>query len=82
MCNVLSHQATWRLIDSRVIIGVKSLNDEGEAVQERFQHRDEERLADSLVGGDPFVLGHAVHGIDVRDALDAVLIALMDAVQA
>ena len=37
---------------------------------------------DSLAGGDPLVLGHAVHGIDVIDAFDAVLIALMDAVHA
>ena len=51
-------------------------------MQQRFEHGDEERLADALAGGHPFVLGHAVHGIDVVDAFDAVLIALMHAVHA
>ena len=66
----------------RAIVGMKSLDDEGEAVLERFQHRDEECLANSLAGGDPVVRRHAVYGIDRVDALDAVPIALMDAVHA
>ena len=66
----------------RAIVGVKPLDDEGEAFEQRFEHGDEERLADPLAGGHPLVLGHAVHGIDVIDALDAVLIALMDTVHA
>ena len=66
----------------RAIVGMKSLDDEGEAVQERFQHRDEECLANSLAGGDPCVLSHTVYGIDRVDARDAVPIALMNAVHA
>ena len=36
---------------------------EREALQQRVEHGDEERLANTLTGGDPFVLRHAVHGI-------------------
>ena len=66
----------------RAIIGMKSLDDEGEAFEQRFEHRDQERLADALAGSHPLVLGHAIHGIDAIDAFDAVLIALMHAVHA
>ena len=67
----------------RAIVGVKSLDDEREAFEQRFEHRDQERLANALAGCHPLVLGHTVHGIDVIDAFDTVfLVTLVDTVHA
>lgn len=51
-------------------------------MQQGFEHRDQERLADPFASGHPLVLGHAVHGIDVVEAFDPDLIALADVVHA
>ena len=55
---------------------MKAQDGKGEALQQLFEHGDEEGLADPLAARDPLVLGDAVHGVDVVEAFDAVLIAL------
>ena len=66
----------------RTVIAVKAEDHEGEAFEQRFEYGDQESLADTLAGGYPFVLGHAVHGIDVIDAFDTVLVTLVHTVHA
>ena len=41
----------------RAIVYVKSLDDAGEAIEQRFEHGDQERLADALAGGHPLHTG-------------------------
>ena len=36
---------------------MKAENDEGKALQQIFEHRDEKGIADALAGGDALVLG-------------------------
>ena len=49
---------------------MKSLDDEGEALEQRFEDGDEERLADSFAGRYPFVLGGDKIGAKVTDISD------------
>lgn len=53
-----------------------------EGVEERFDDGQQIGLGDLLAGGDQFPLGDAVDGVDVIDALDAIPVALMHAVDA
>src|SRR5450759_1377436 len=64
------------------VVAVKAEDHEGEALQQLFEHGDEERLADTLTGGHPFILRHAVHGVDMVETFNTVLVALMHAVHA
>lgn len=57
-------------------------DDEGEAVEELVERRDEEALADPFDADDALHLGGLVDGVEVVEALDAVEIALMDGIDA
>ena len=61
---------------------MKAQDDERETCQQLFEHGDQVCLADPFAGGHRFILCHAVHGIDVVEAFNAVLITLMHAVHA
>ena len=61
---------------------MKAQNHEGKALQQGFQHGNQESLADTLAGGNALVLGHAVDRVDVIHPFHSVLIALMDAIHA
>ena len=82
MSNLLSNFSDVAVDEFGAVVGVKPQDDEGEAQQQCFEHGNKESLADTLAGGHHFVLGHAVHGIDVVETFNAVLIALMHAIHA
>ena len=66
----------------RAIIGMEAQDPEREAGKNLFQDGQQVGLAQALAGGDDFHLGEAVHGVDVIEPLDPVLIALVDTVDA
>ena len=61
---------------------MKAQDLEGEVLEQAVQGRQQVGLADALAGGHQFELRDAVHGVDVIDALEAVLVALVNAVDA
>ncbi len=61
---------------------MKAQDGEGQVLQQAFQSGQQVGLADALAGGHQFELGHAVHRVDVIDPLEAVEVALVDAVDA
>ena len=66
----------------RAVIAVETQDDEGEALPQHLEHREQESFADALACGHSFVLRHAVYGIDVIEAFGIIQIALADAVHA
>lgn len=59
---------------------MEAQDEEWEACQQAFEDRQQVGFAQAFAGGDDLVLRDAVHGVDVIEPLDAVLIALMNAV--
>ena len=51
-------------------------------MQQTLQGRQQVGFADALAGGHQLELGQAVHGVDVVQPLEAVLVALVHAVSA
>ncbi len=64
------------------VVGVKALDAERKGRQQRFDHRQQVDLGEFLAGGHQLPLRDAIHGVDVVQAFEAVLIALMHAVDA
>lgn len=64
------------------VIGMDPADAKRKAGKHLFEHGQQERLGDALAAGEDLPLGDAVHGVDVVHALDAVMIALVDAVDA
>ena len=64
------------------VIGVEALGDEGIGGDQGLEHRDQETLGDGFDGADLLVLGDFVDGVDVIDAFGAVVIALVDGIDA
>jgi len=61
---------------------VKALDPERKGRQQRFDHRQQVGLGEFLAAGHQLPLRDAIHGVDVVQAFQAVLIALMHAVDA
>ncbi len=66
----------------RAVVGMKAQDAEREALDQGFEHRQQERLADALDRADALELGDFIDPIDVVQALDAVQIALVDGIDA
>src|SRR5580658_6578529 len=66
----------------RAIVTVKAADDERKTAQQLLEHRDQVRLAEALTRTHRLELRDAIHRIDVIDALQAVPIPLMHAVDA
>src|SRR3546814_2129024 len=62
------------------VVGMHAQDCEGEGGEHFLQNGQQVSLGDLLARGHDFPLGNAVHGVDVIDALGAILIALMHAV--
>ena len=63
-------------------IGVKAIDHERKAGEQLLDHGEQVGLADALAGGGELPLADNVHGIDVIEALDTVVIALVHRVDA
>ena len=61
---------------------MKAQDLEGKVLEQAVQGGQQVGLADALAGGHQFELREAVHGVDVIDALEAVLVTLVNAVDA
>ena len=66
----------------RAVVGVEPPDGEGEGEDEPFQDGQEESLTDAFDGGDELELGDLVDRVDEVQPLDAVQVALVDAVHA
>src|ERR1700674_2274919 len=61
---------------------MKAEDDEGKASQELADDGQQVGFADPLAAGDQLPLGNDVDGIDMVEPLDAVVVALMDSIDA
>ncbi len=61
---------------------MKAEDPEGEALEQGFENGQQVRLAQPLTGDNDLELGYAVHGIDVVEAFETILVALMNTVDA
>ena len=66
----------------RAVVGVEAQGAEGKALEQRFEHRNQERLRDALDRADALELGDLIDQIEVIQGLDAVQIALVDSIDA
>jgi hypothetical protein len=64
------------------IVGVEGADGEGKGEDQLFQGREQVALADPFGGGDELKLGDLIDGVDEIQALDAIQITLVDAVDA
>src|SRR5580704_5290638 len=64
------------------VVGMKASNFERKLFQQGFQHRQQPEFGDLRSGGHDFPLGHLIDGVDVRQPLASLVIALMHRVDA
>ncbi len=76
----------WARLEAAIalaaVVGVKAKDLEGELFEHLLDDGQQMRLGDCLRRGHNLPLGDAVHRVDVVQALDAVEVALVDAVDA
>ena len=82
MLSLLSICATCRLMYFRAIVRVKSHNHKRELRKDQFQHGQQKGLADALHTSLDLPLADLIHAGDVVHPLEAVQVALVDAVNA
>src|ERR1700680_654877 len=63
-------------------VRVKAANGEREALEQQRDHGQQKGFADALHRGYQLPLGDDIHGVDMVEALDAVLIALVHGIDA
>ncbi len=80
MVSLLSIWATCLLMYFRAIVRVKPHNDKRELGKNQFQHRQQKGLADALHTSLNLPLADLIHTGDVVHPLEAVQVALVDAV--
>ena len=78
MCSASSSAATSRLMNSEPVVGVESVEDEGERPQQSFENRLQTGRLDMFDRTDELELGDLIHQVQVVQALDPVQVALMD----